>query len=153
MEHQIMQYHANRQSVPLSYGSHLIVMHAPSIVWFATSSNFLGAVGMGWDTVWVWRGLGGALWCVSSAGGRQQSTLSKRLQVNCEVSRRAELDMWSHVVRRHMWRQSSTHPSQAAAHFFHLRPVVTANILLSDTLLTGQWFYRIKSSLNKTPTL
>ena len=53
-------------------------------------------------TLWVWRGLGGALWCVSSAGGRQQSTLSKRLQVNCEVSRRAELDMWSHVVRRHM---------------------------------------------------
>ena len=75
---------------------------APSIVWIATSSNFLGAVGMRWDTLWVWRGLGGALWCVSSAGGRQQSTLSKRLQVNCEVSRRAELDMWSHVVRRHM---------------------------------------------------
>ena len=50
----------------------------------------------------------------------------------------AELEMWSHVVRRHMWRQSSTHPSQAVAHFFHLRPVVTANILLSNTVLSRQ---------------
>ena len=29
-------------------------------------------------------------------------------------------------------------PSQAVAHFFHLRPVVTANILLSNTVLTRQ---------------
>ena len=32
MEYQIMQYLAIRQSVPLSYGSHLKVMHATSIM-------------------------------------------------------------------------------------------------------------------------
>ena len=32
MEHQIMQYHAIRQSVPLSYGSHLKVMHAHKLL-------------------------------------------------------------------------------------------------------------------------
>ena len=42
--------------------------------------------------------------------------------VNCEVCCRAELDMWSHVVRRHMCLSStpSPKPSQAVAHFFHL---------------------------------
>ena len=146
MEHHIMQYHTIRQSVPLSYGSHLIVMQC-IICMLACSfhyviCNFFKLFGCSWDgmghTVGMARFGRSFVVCLIGRGpptiySFQETPSELWSKPSGRVGHVVTCGQETHVPQLNVLQAKPSLPST-----LRLRPVVTANILAGRNMLNMQ---------------